>query len=209
MNRLFLIGIFVLGCVCFTAGNSYACPTADIETDPQECAGQAALDDEACVGQWIHFDGSGSSDDGSIEYYEWTFPAAANDINEAGSSDCNSCGSNCLDGNDCEEVKCHFDEPGSYTITLSVQDDEGNWDVDTATVYIVAVNDVTVPVDNVCPDTNVIFTVVTDGPSGHYEPIVWQTSPAGSPASQQGEQTFTTKWSSGGGQDSNGQVLRQ
>jgi len=49
MNRFFLTGILILGCVCFTVGKSYACPIVEIETDPQEC-GQKVLDDEACVG---------------------------------------------------------------------------------------------------------------------------------------------------------------
>lgn len=63
---------------------------------------------EALVGDEIHFDGSGSTDDGTIEFYDWDF----GDGNYA------------IDGG-VDPVHI-YTLAGIYNVTLSVTDDEGN-----------------------------------------------------------------------------------
>ena len=76
----------------------------------------------------VTFNGSGSTDNVGVDVYEWSFEY--NRINET------------LDG---LEASFTFYLAGTYTVTLKVSDERGNWDVDTMTVTVL---DMTPPVAN-------------------------------------------------------------
>jgi len=62
------------------------------------------------VGQTITFDGSGSYDpNGMIVSYRWTLPGRAF----------------CVSGINTSIARCKFDTPGTYTVWLTVEDDQG------------------------------------------------------------------------------------
>jgi hypothetical protein len=89
----------------------------DTNEDPEADAGGPY---QGLVGEEIEFDGSGSTDDGTIESYNWNFG----------------------DGNtgSGETVTHTYDAAGTYTAVLTVEDDDGATDTDTATVTIVVLN---------------------------------------------------------------------
>ncbi|MBN2270886.1 MAG: hypothetical protein JXN61_09750 [Sedimentisphaerales bacterium] len=84
-----------------------------------------------------------------------------------------------------------WDTIGTKTITASLCDSslEGE-------ITIIEVVSVTADDNLVCVDEEVTFTVTTN-PSGHYDPVNW-TAVGGTPPSQEGGETFTTKWSTSG-----------
>ena len=71
--------------------------------------------DDGLVGEVIHLDGSGSSDDVGIVNYTWTIDGTA------------------LFGETANHI---FFAVGTYSITLNVSDAEGNWDTDTTSIVI-------------------------------------------------------------------------
>jgi len=89
----------------------------DTNEDPEADAGEPY---QGLVGEEIEFDGSGSTDDGTIESYSWNFG----------------------DGNtgSGETVSHTYDAAGTYTAVLTVEDDDGATDTDTAMVTILTLN---------------------------------------------------------------------
>ena len=85
---------------------------ADV-TPPTAVAGP---DQEGVVGETMHFDGSGSTDDVGIESYLWSF---GDETSAEGAL-----------------VEHAYDEAGEYTVTLEVSDAAGNPGEDTLTVAI-------------------------------------------------------------------------
>jgi hypothetical protein len=80
-----------------------------------------------------------------------------------------------------------WDTIGTKTVTASLCDSSVSEDV-----TIAEVASVTADKDDACVNENITFTVTTN-PAGHYDLVSW--SGGGTPASQEGGQTFTTQWS--------------
>ncbi|MFC7045623.1 PKD domain-containing protein [Halobacteriaceae archaeon GCM10025711] len=72
--------------------------------------------DEVTVGETFTADGSASQDDGSIDSYEWTFGDGTAKTGET--------------------VEHTYDQPGEYTVTLQVTDDDNQTATATATVNV-------------------------------------------------------------------------
>lgn len=79
-----------------------------------------------------------------------------------------------------------WDTTGTKTVTASLCDSSVSEDV-----TIAEVASVTADKDDACVNENITFTVTTN-PAGHYDLVSW--SGGGTPASQEGGQTFTTRW---------------
>ena len=86
-------------------------------TDPVADAGIDLFIDQVVA---AHFDGSGSTDDGTIDRYEWTFEYEGATIK--------------LEGVDAYFM---FQLHGEYTVTLTVTDTKGNWDTDQVLVTVI------------------------------------------------------------------------
>ncbi len=86
-------------------------------TDPMADAGTAIFIDQVIA---AHFDGSGSTDDGTIDRYVWTFQYEDEPFT--------------LEGVDAYFM---FQHHGEYTVTLNVTDTFGNWDTDTVLVTVI------------------------------------------------------------------------
>jgi PKD repeat protein len=84
-------------------------------------AADAGLDVSASEGETIEFDGSGSTDDASVDLltYVWTFEYDGEVVNLTGT-----------------QTEFIFDIAGTYDVTLNVTDAEGLWDTDTVTVTV-------------------------------------------------------------------------
>lgn len=86
---------------------------------PDEPIADAGPDLNVTAGDWVHFNGTGSTDDVGIMNYTWNFT---------------------YDGE--EQVlydarpEFQFTVPGTYIVTLNVTDTEGNFDTDTLTVIV-------------------------------------------------------------------------
>ena len=73
------------------------------------------------VNEYVYFDGSGSHDsDGVIVSYHWSFGDG--------------------DTSDSSQIPHKYSEPGTYTVVLTVVDNNGAQDVDTSTVTVLAVS---------------------------------------------------------------------
>ncbi len=98
----------------------------------------AGPDRRIAVGQRITFDARGSSDsDGTIVIYKWNF------------------GDGTSDGG--LQVQHIYQNVGSYTVTLSIEDNDGAISTDTALVRVVAVGTNPVAVITVLPNTNIAY----------------------------------------------------
>ncbi len=86
-------------------------------TDPVADAGPDLFIDQVVA---AHFDGSGSTDDGTIDRYVWTFEYEGETVK--------------LEGVDAYFM---FQLYGEYTVTLNVTDTKGNWDTDQVLVTVI------------------------------------------------------------------------
>jgi len=84
--------------------------------NPKAVAGKDVLGEP---GDTIHLDGSASSDNIGIVKYQWHYSYNDSEVILPGAS-----------------LNYTFDIPGSYTVTLNVTDEAGNWALDTITVLI-------------------------------------------------------------------------
>ncbi len=119
-------------------------------TGNQPPVANAGADQTALVGETVSFDGSGSFDpDGTIVSYAWDFGDGATGTGET--------------------TTHAYSTAGTYTVTLTVTDDEGATGTDTASVIVTALNEP--PVANAGPDQTALVdeTVSFDG-SGSYDP---------------------------------------
>jgi len=89
-------------------------------TPPVADAGEDRTVDE---GSTVRLDATGSSDNVGVEVYRWTFQYGGREVE--------------LDG---PEARFDFDRPGTYAVTLTVADAEGNWATDTMTVEVTSVD---------------------------------------------------------------------
>ncbi|HML74455.1 MAG TPA: PKD domain-containing protein [Anaerohalosphaeraceae bacterium] len=98
MKRAF--GVLVLCAACSVYGSVNFSPEVYIAASPESPS----------VGQTITFDGSRSHDpNGMIVSYRWTLPGRAF----------------CVSGINTSIARCKFDTPGTYTVWLTVEDDQG------------------------------------------------------------------------------------
>jgi len=86
-------------------------------TDPVAEAGPDLFIDQVVA---AHFDASGSTDDGTIDRYVWTFEYEGESVK--------------LEGVDAYYM---FQVHGEYTVTLNVTDANGNWDTDEVVVMVI------------------------------------------------------------------------
>lgn len=86
-------------------------------TDPVADAGPDIMIDQVIA---AHFDGSGSTDDGTIDRYVWTFEYEGRTVT--------------LEGMDAYFM---FQLHGEYAVTLNVTDTFGNWDTDLVMVTVI------------------------------------------------------------------------
>ena len=115
-------------------------------TDPLADAG---ADQEVVEGTIVTFDGSASTDNGAIAYYNWTF------MDETAQT---------LTG---EEPTHNFTNVGVFVVTLNVTDEAGNWNLSTMAVTVVSDVDETDPIAEAGENQTVIQgTVVTFDGSG-------------------------------------------
>lgn len=77
------------------------------------------VDETVDVGESVLFDGAGSSDNVEIADYEWDFGNGTT-----------------VDGADLAAPSGKYDEPGEYTVTLTVTDTSGNEDTSVTTVHV-------------------------------------------------------------------------
>ncbi|MFC3959008.1 PKD domain-containing protein [Halovivax cerinus] len=117
--------------VTVTGGSATATETVSVsdETAPTAEAGVDKTTDEDTT---LAFDGSGSTDNGNIDSFEWKFD---DDSTATGKTAGHT-----------------YADPGTYTVTLTVTDAAGNTDIDTA---IVTVEDVTDPSADVGGDRTI------------------------------------------------------
>ncbi|MEN6307403.1 MAG: LamG-like jellyroll fold domain-containing protein, partial [Anaerohalosphaeraceae bacterium] len=105
------------------------------------------------VGQTITLDGSTSYDpDGTIVSYSWTLPGQAF----------------CISGINTSIAKCKFNAPGTYTVSLTVEDDEGLF---TSEGYQVTISAATNTLWYVRPDGRDDNDGSTDSSSGAFRTI--------------------------------------
>jgi len=173
MKGRFLIQVFILASFSILSGKCYSCyqdPTAVISgSDPRN----------VCVGETENFNGTSSHDNdeggSSIVGYQWSCPDASVDSPTASSTDIT------------------FGNSGSYTVTLTVTDDESATDNDTCQVTVVEVDKVVEygttdegPLYAVCPFETVLLEAKpnpSDAEFPPYEPhwtIVSQPGSSGS-----------------------------
>jgi len=109
----------------------------------------AGPDKQVDQGATVTFDGSGSTDNVAVTSFNWTFEHSGQAIS--------------LDG---KRPSFIFEVAGTYTVTLSVSDAEGNVGTDTTTVVV---DDVTAPVASAGDDVNVDqgHEVTFDGSASH------------------------------------------
>jgi parallel beta-helix repeat protein len=90
----------------------------------------AGVDQTVAVGDTVTFDGSGSSDDSAVENYTWTFTydGVGQELHEV-------------------EPTFTFDVVGTYTVTLTVTDDEGATDTDEVVITVEEAPAVTLTAD--------------------------------------------------------------
>jgi len=123
--------ILTLACVLvflLTSQLCIFCPTVASRTSsvsvlslqaPGDPIADAGNDLNVTAGDWVHFNGTGSTDDAGVTNYTWNFT---------------------YDGE--EQIlfdarpEFQFSAPGTYVVTLNVSDAEGNFDTDTVTVVV-------------------------------------------------------------------------
>jgi hypothetical protein len=119
MSKRLFTGVFFLVSLCFTLGESYACPILKAVIAPPK-------PHWVIIGTDTSFDGSGSfCSDGWIVECNWTLPSVAYDVDYYTMSHPD------------DWVACKFGAPGIYTVTLKVKDNLGRTDTDTCTVYVI------------------------------------------------------------------------
>ncbi len=125
-------GIFVVTLnVTDAAGNWDTDDMTVTVNDVTAPAADAGPDQTVDEGALVTFDGSGSSDNGEITNYTWTFTdGVLITLNGANPT-------------------YLFDNPGTFIVTLNVTDAARNWDADEMTV---TVNDTTPPIADAGPD---------------------------------------------------------
>ncbi|MFB6084096.1 MAG: PKD domain-containing protein [Halorientalis sp.] len=104
------------GCVDVPDGVAPSGGTEPCDTNPPTAEFTASAT-TVTVGEPIGFDATGSTDNGTVESYEWTF----NDSESATGV----------------EVSHAYDEPGSYVVELIVTDDQGYEDAARTTIEVV------------------------------------------------------------------------
>jgi len=87
--------------------------------DPENPVADAGLDQSVDEDEEVYFDGSGSSDNVGIEWYNWSFGDGSY--------------SNGIDNINPSHV---YADAGTYIVTLNVSDAAGNWDTDTCLIFV-------------------------------------------------------------------------
>jgi len=156
MKGRFLIQVFILASFSILSGKCYSCgdkdPTAVISggSDPRN----------VCVGETENFNGTSSYDNdegGSfIVGYQWSCPGASVASPTASST------------------HITFGNYGSYTVTLTVTDDESATDNETCQVYSIAVTSVNQDKTLACINEDVTFTAHANPSGKSLGCIEWQ-----------------------------------
>ncbi len=89
-------------------------------TDTTDPTADAGADQTVSAGANVTFDGTGSTDNGVIADYVWTFDDGTGEVTLTGPTPYHV-----------------FEEVGEYVVTLNVTDSDGNWATDTMTVTVV------------------------------------------------------------------------